>query len=397
MKKICYFIGSLATGGAEGQLIELIRGLDRDRFEPSVILETEQGTERAAGLVTDLRVLRKQSKPLKSNLKRIYHGVLSLQRLSSHLSEIQPDILHAFLPAACIFSAAARMLGNSRCVISSRRSLVDSYRPNNRLNAAGDFLATRACDFILCNSEAVAREVVELDHVPRSRTAVIYNGVDTKRFSPAQNKCLRSKLGWNESHIVFGMIANFIPYKRHLDFVRAAKIIHASVPNSRFLLVGEDRGEQPVVQRALAESGLADFATIIPGTKAPELAFAAMDVYICTSETEGFPNVLLEAMASALPVVATAVGGNQEAIAVGVTGFIVPPHAPELIAREAVALAMNPDRMPALSHSARRRAEEKFSLESMVRSHEEVYERLLQWELGSPWKRLAARGGEQHD
>src|SRR5215472_8231171 len=139
------------------------------------------------------------------------------------------------------------------------------------------------------------------------------------------------------------------------------------------------------------EAGLESYTRIVPGTPAPELTFAAMDVYICSSETEGFSNVLLEAMATGLPVIATNVGGNPEAVAEGGNGTLVPAHSPELMARAALELAANPERLRQWSESSRRRAEELFSLKKMVQAHEELYTRLASRSRTSAWKRLAGR------
>ena len=262
-------------------------------------------------------------------------------------------------------------------MIASRRSLVDCYRPNGRLAAFADVIATRTADFVLGNSQAIIQEVINLDRVPALKTQVIYNGVDTERFSASNKPGLRRQFGWSDEHIVFGMVANFAYYKRHVDLVRAAALIHASIPHARFLMVGEDRGEMPTVRKAIAEAGLEPFTSIVPGTKTPEMAFATMDVYVCTSETEGFSNVLLEAMATGLPVIATDVGGNREAVAEGVNGKLVPAHAPAIIAQVALELTGSPERMRQFSLSSRSRAEELFSLKKMVQAHEDLYMELV--------------------
>jgi glycosyltransferase involved in cell wall biosynthesis len=375
--KVSYLIGTLGTGGAEGQVVELIRRLDRSRFEPSLVLESGDGTERVNGLVSDVRILRPNATLNRAVLKRAYHAQLALRRLCSHLSGIRPDILHAFLPGSVIHASGARLLRRVPCMIASRRSLVDCYRPNGKLAAVADKVATRTADFVLGNSEAIIQEVMRLDGVPASRTLVIYNGVDTERFSPSNRPGLRCEFGWGEEHTVFGMVANFISYKRHLDFVSAAALIHATIPQARFLLVGEDRGQMSSVQNAIDAAGLARYFNILPGTKKPEQAFAAMDVYICTSETEGFSNVLLEAMATGLPVIATDVGGNHEAVAEGVNGILIPARTPQLIAQAAVKLATNPDKLHEFSQQSLRRAENLFSLSRMVHAHQELYSQLV--------------------
>jgi glycosyltransferase involved in cell wall biosynthesis len=387
--KVCYMIGSFAMGGAEGQLLELLRKIDRERFETSLILQSTQGLDRVDGLVADVKSLNIEQHP--RGVARGYRASLSLAKVCTLLGELCPDILHAFLPAACIFGAGGRLLTKTPCFISSRRSLVDSYRPNSKLQAIADVMATRASDFVLGNSQAIVNEIVCTDGVPKSRTQVIYNGVDTRRFSPLKRPGMRGEFGWTEHQLVFGMVANFIGYKRHIDFVRAAAMIHVAVPEARFLLVGEDRGEMPAVQKAIAQAGLDSHTRILPGTRTPEEAFAAMDVYICSSETEGFSNVLLEAMAMGLPVIATSVGGNPEALAEGVNGTLVPAHAPELIARAAVELAADPGRLRQWAANSRRRAEERFSLDTMVHAHQDLYTRLTSRKQASTWKRLANR------
>lgn len=389
--KVCYLIGSLGYGGAEGQVLTLIHKLNPECFETSLILETTGGIERMNGFRKHVRTLGVVPVGGRGMGPRGYHAARTLARLCSHVDEIRPDILHAFLPACVIYAGGGRILRKFPLVIASRRSLVDCYRPNSRVEAFADVVATRASDFVLGNSRAIVDEVVRLDGVPESRTQVIYNGVDAQRFSPSRRAGMRPELGWGSEHIVFGMVANFIPYKRHLDFVRAAAVIHATEPRSRFLLVGEDRGEMPAVQNAVREAGLAPVTRIVPGTRTPELAFAAMDLYLCTSETEGFSNVLLEAMATGLPVIATDVGGNGEAIAEGLNGTLVPPHTPELTARAALDLAADPDRLRRWSENSRRRVEQLFSLEKMVQAHEELYIRLVQQRRTPTWKRLAGR------
>jgi len=389
--KVCFLIGSLATGGAEGQVVELIRKLDHNRFEPSLVLETTLGIERMNGWAKNVRTMDVHAAGRRGGAPRGYYAMRALGRLSSHVDEIRPDVLHAFLPACVIYAGGGRMLKSFPPVIASRRSLVDCYRPNSRVEALADKVATRACDFVLGNSRAIVDEVVRLDGVPESRTQVIYNGVDAERFSPLRAPGMRSEFGWGPEHIVFGMVANFIPYKCHADFVRGAALIHAEEPRARFLLVGEDRGEMPAVREAIAKAGLEPYTQIVPGTQTPELFFAAMDVYLCTSQTEGLSNVLLEAMSTGLPVIATDVGGNPEVVADGVNGMIVPVHAPDLMAKEALDLAKNGERLRVWGTNSRKRVEEEFSVEKMVQAHEELYARLLKQRRTPTWKRLAGR------
>jgi glycosyltransferase involved in cell wall biosynthesis len=314
-----------------------------------------------------------------SGISRSYGKALkaatALTKLAAHLRRTTPDVLHAFLPVSFVLAAPAARLARVPLLIGSRRSLAACYR-DGRLLAGVDRVATRMCDFVIGNSRAVTAELVQLDGIPAEHTATIYNGVDSNRFQPG-DKSFRHAQGWTDDNVVFGIVANFLPYKRHVDFIRAAGLIAAKAPQARFVMAGEDRGILPELRRKIAVTGLESRFVIIPGTSEPEKLYPAMDAYICTSETEGFSNVLLEAAACGLPLVATEVGGNPEIIVPGENGCLVPVAQPEQVAQAALALAGNPDLRRRMGERSRELVQQRFSLDSMVRQHEQLYQRLL--------------------
>ena len=278
--KICYMIYSLSRGGAEGQLIELLKGLDRNRFDLSLIVWEEGNLHRVQGLVGDVRVLGVERHAFGRRSRPEYRAALALKRLCACLFEIRPQILHAVLSGPAILAALARVIRLVPCAIHSRRTLVDAYRHKDRIRTIVDSMATKVSDLAIGNCVAIIREMLTLDGVPESRAQLIPNGVDTARFSPHVDRSLREELGWSGDHFVFGIVANFLPYKRHVDFVRIAALIHAVHPRARFLLAGEDRGEMNSVRGAIEKAGLGPYTRILPGMECPERAFAAMDVYI---------------------------------------------------------------------------------------------------------------------
>ena len=373
--KITYLIPSLATGGAEGQLLELLRKLDRSRWEPSLVTFDGLHANRVPDVVGQVFSLAISSNGNSRSYRKALKAAGAVGRLTGYLRRFRPAVLHAFLPASCLMAAPAARLARVPLLVGSRRSLVDCYR-NCDLLARVDRLATRQCDYVLGNSLAVTEELVRVDGVPVERTATIYNGVDTARFKPG-DRGLRRAYGWNDGDVVFGIIANFLPYKRHLDFVRAAAVIAASAPPARFIMAGEDRGTLPLVREEIARSGLESRFVIIPGTREPEKLYPAMDAYICTSETEGFSNVLLEAAASGLPLIATRVGGNPEVVLPWENGFLVPAAAPEEVAQAALTLAKDLNIRRRMGRRSRELVEQRFSVETMVLQHEQLYERAL--------------------
>lgn len=378
--RIVYIIGSLSTGGAERQLLELLRRLDRSWIEPYLVLFTGETAERAEGLVNDVFSLDIPPQPAHWRSKIIV-GAQAAFRLYRYLSRIQPDIVHAILPVSCILGCPAARLAGVPGIIGSRRSMIDSYARADKLVAKADRFAMRLADYALGNSLAVTREMVEVDGVPARRALTIYNGVDTHRFHPERDRSLRMEMGWTEEDVVFGIIANFIHYKRHIDFVRAAAIIEKRFPNAKFLMGGEDRGELREVRAEIERLGVGNIR-IVEGVRSPETLFAAMDVYICTSQTEGLSNVLLEAMASGKPIIATRVGGNPELIVEGQTGFLAPYGAPRDIAEAAMALLRDRSLLKRMGEKARLHAEQSFSIEAMTERYHDLYRKLLREKSG---------------
>jgi glycosyltransferase involved in cell wall biosynthesis len=371
--RIMYVIGTLETGGAELQLLELLRRIDRSRFSVSLALFAASGRERARGLadeVIDLGIPSTNGGPWRP---RGFHVTRAMHRLARYIRRSRPSVVHAILPGACMVGCPAAKLAGAPVVIGSRRSLTAAYRGVSPLKAAMDRAALLFSDYMVGNSRPVTNEITWQDGFPRAKTMTIHNGVDTDRFSPSTDRSLRRELGFNEGHVVLGTVANFFAYKRHIDLVRAAALLCPEFPELRFLAVGEDRGTLPQIRRAIAEAGLEDRFVLIPGSESPERVFAAMDVYVCTSETEGFSNVLLEAMAAGKPMIATNVGGNPEAVAKGVTGLLVPRHAPQALADAAQILLTSPKLRREMGIAARERALELFSIEKMVRSYEDFY------------------------
>ena len=219
--------------------------------------------------------------------------------------------------------------------------------------------------------------MVGIGKCPEPRCGTIYNGVDLDRFHPDLQPTLRQQLGWTHGEIVFGMVANFRPCKRHCDFVDAAATIAKEFANARFLMAGIDLGTKSEVLRQISALSLTEKVRVLDSTPSPELVFAALDVYICASDAEGFSNVLLEAMACGKPVIATRVGGNQEAVDHGVSGLLVSVGDKQGIADAAMRLVNDAALRHKFSTAGRQRVKRDFSIAAMVRAHEDLYAQLF--------------------
>jgi len=376
--KITYVLGSLRDGGTERQVLELLRHLDRSRFEPSLILMEDANVEQAQGLMERCFVL---GVPQGGNSRWFFRGASmakAVMRAQAHLTHLGSDIVHAFLPGPCILGGMAARLARIPLIIGSRRSLPSQYRAGSRTAGWADTAAFKLAHFNLGNSHAVTREMIRVAGCPESKCGTLHNGVDLQRFRPDVPSPIRQQLGWTHDEVVFGQVANFRPGKRHSDFVEMAAALAQRHPQARFILAGADYGVKPSILRQIDARGLGPRIKVLNGCPSPEEIFAALDVYVCTSEAEGFSNAILEAMACAKPVIATAVGGNPEAVQHNHSGFLVPMGDLPAFSQRADTLLAHAGLRKTMGRNGRGRAETEFSLEAMVQAHQELYVNLLE-------------------
>lgn len=211
----------------------------------------------------------------------------------------------------------------------------------------------------------------------RSDYLVIRSGIELDRFGHPQvpRETTRAAWGIPANAPLIGSVTRLSPQKAPLDFVRAAALVAQRYPNAYFMMVGDGplRGE---VEQLATELGIAN-RLVLTGLRrdVPEL-LAAFDLFALSSLWEGLPRVLLQAMATSLPVVATACDGSAEAIETGVNGFLVPPSEPTQLAERLCQLLAQPTLAQQMGAMGYARVEE-FSDRGMVRAIAALYAELL--------------------
>ncbi len=221
----------------------------------------------------------------------------------------------------------------------------------------------------------------------RDKASVLYPGIDLTQFDPAEYDAearRRWRAQWNlaDEAALIGIIGNLNWLKGHREFLRAAARIKQRIPAAKFIIVGErlrtDAGYADGLQRLTAELGL-QHDVIFTGFRTDIAAtLAALDVFVLASVKESCPNVVLEAMAMKVPVVATNVGAVSELVGQGQTGMVVPPRDPEALANAVVACLNKPRaEIETMTEAARARVEAHFALEKIAEQQECLYEDLL--------------------
>jgi glycosyltransferase involved in cell wall biosynthesis len=364
--RVLYLASSLHYGGAERQIVELVRRLDRSRFEP--VLCCLDGVDT---LARDLN----PAAPVLPLKKRHRLDITVVPRLMRLILRQRIDVVHSFLFDAEIAGRLAGRLCGVSAVIASERN---SAYPPMPVHEALLKLTRPLFDLQIANSHAGRAYSLRRLHTPPAAVRVVPNGVDVSRFRPHDASELRARLNIPAKSRVVGMFASFKPQKNHHMYVRVIQRISKILPETRFLFVGHTPSGDPVamahrqeILKRLEEEGLADRCLHLLERSDMEDLYCLCDVTVLTSIREGTPNVVLESMASGVPVVATDVADNARIIADA--GAVVPLDDDAAMSAWVVRLLENEAVRRQMGTAARQRAVNEYSLDRLARSTEQVY------------------------
>jgi glycosyltransferase involved in cell wall biosynthesis len=365
-RRIAYVIGELGKGGAEYQLYELVRGLDRRRFEPAVFALASGGywAERLRALGVMVIEL-----PSRRSIE-----VRRLRRLRAHLATFAPHLLHTVLWSGNAYGRLAAVGLGVPVVLAAERNVIRRASWQRVVER----LLDRVTDRYLVNSAAIVDELALRGGLERTKMQVIHNGIDLATLPPfaLDRRVARTALGFDPARRLVAHIGRLEPQKDVPTFLAAAARTAAVVPDVDFLVVGEGKLRAPLEEEArrLGVESRVRFTGVRHDVPA---LLAGIDVLALTSRHEGLPNVVIEAMAMGAVAVATDVGGTRELVVPEMTGLLVPVSRPDLVAEGVQAILGEPARAQGMAQRARARIEGGFTVDAMVRSTTAVYERLL--------------------
>lgn len=362
-------------------LRELSLRLDRDKFEPIVCSLRPAGRvarEIAASGITVFSL----DLPERPGVLDLLSGIV---RLARAFDEHRVDLVQALLYRANFMAPLSARLSSRRPpVVSGHRSLAPLQ---GRVAVFSARLTQRLASAVVANSEAVRDHIVAHEGARRERVEVIYNGVDLERFQGRDRTEIRASLGLDDATLVFGAAGRMMPVKAYDDLLRAlARIDVPGVPT--MLVLAGDGDERPRLEELARQLGVEERVRFLGFRQDIADLYRAFDVFVLSSLREGFPNVVIEAMASGCPVVATRVGGVAEIVEHEESGLVVPAGAPEALGEALERLVHDPELRRRLALAGRRRVEQRFALERSIEAHERFYTAVL---AGQP--RLADRQG----
>lgn len=371
--RILHIITSLGTGGAEIMLQKLIRALKPQQYSASVISLT------SISIIGD--ELRREGVPVQALGGR--GGVLLPHQFWTLLRayrSARPDVVHSWMYHANVAAQVlVRLTADSvrPCLITSVRGAIHAPQEQKRLTRLVRRIDARlsgTAERIVFNSLRSAEQHAALGY-DRKKVRVIPNSFDTEAFQPmpSERARIRRQLGYADAVLV-GLVARFHPLKGHRTFLEAASLVAQRQPHCKFLLVGrgcDAKNEQ--LMRWIRELSLTDRVIALGERRDVAAIDNALDIAVCASISESFPNAIGEAMACGVPCVVTDVGDCPYLI--GDPTYVVPARNPQALADAILHLTgLPPDTRAALGAGARARVLGEFSTERIAGQFVELYE-----------------------
>ncbi len=378
--RVVHVITLLEWGGAQENTLYTVGHLDPGRFECVLVAGPGGMLDSRARSLPGVRfrtvpALAREVRPARD--LRAFLELRSLFLEERRTAEGRPLIVHTHSSKAGILGRAAARAAGADLILHT----IHGYGFNNDQPAAVrvfykrlERLAAGWTDLLVAVSRENERLGIRERIFPPGKCRVIRSGFHTSGFLRGSREAGRRLIGVGEKVPLVGTIAVFKPQKSPDDFVEVARRVAASVPEARFVMVGD--GElRAGTERKIASAGLSDrFHMMGWRPEIPDL-LAAFDVFLLTSRWEGLPKVVPQALISGTAVVATGVDGTREVVDEGRDGFLAEPGDVETMAEKVVAL-LSGGRLPGVA-GKRERLLEEFDQDGMVRAQERLYAELL--------------------
>lgn len=348
---ILHVISSSGMYGAESTIVNLCKWFNARRHRSSIAVFVNHPKpipelyKKSLELGIECHLI-----PATGRIDR--NAVLKIRELAV---SIQADLVHSHGYKADVFVHFA-LRRTPLCYVATCHNWLDNDWKSRFYGRLDRWVLRRYCR-VAAVSEEVKRRL-ELDGVRSHRIVLIRNGVDLDPFQPAIQRPER------QPHAVVGFVGRLSTEKGPDLFLQAAQQVLRTHPNVEFVLAGEG-SERTGLERLSRDLGIADKLRFLQYVDNMPVLYQKLDLFVSSSRREGLPIAILEAMASGVPVIATAVGEVPKIIDHGRTGLLAPPECAPALAEAMLQLLRNPRKREELSVAARQRMSEHFSLERM--------------------------------
>ncbi len=362
--RVAYVIKSMRVGGSQTHLTQVLRFLDRRRFDPVLYCLSGEGVL--------LDTVRSLGVPVITPAGHLgFKGTAFLTRvaaLARVLHQQRADIVHNYLLRANLVGAVSARLARVPVVVCSKRGCHE----RRGLALVSAKIGNRLADRVSVNAEAVREFVHANEGCPRHKMVVIPSGIDTGRFRSLPDADFRARFGLPADKLIVGAVTRMRVVKGVEEFIRGMGLLRDRRPDVHAVMVGEVLLDEKLgnLVRALR---LENHLTLLGARSDMPEVYSTFDVFVLSSHGEGMSNALLEAMAMEKPVVATDVGGTGEVVRHWQSGLLVPAKDPPALAAAINEVLAEPARAREMGRRGRRIVEENFSAQAMVRQMERLY------------------------
>ncbi|MEW8506251.1 MAG: glycosyltransferase [Candidatus Thiodiazotropha sp.] len=364
--KVIYIIDEYGVGGTERQLELLLRNIDKAKFTPILITLRRSETVVPDDLGCDAYSLNVNKIFGLKGISEIMHGIALVKRL-------QPDIIQSFFIDSAILAVIIGKALRVKCTITSRRDLGYWYTKKTLFLMK---LLNSFTDKILVNSNAIKQNIEEKESVRQDKIQVIHNGIDKildVETIQHYKRLHKEKLNIDRSVKVVGIVSNLNRNVKRVDiFVRAAIKYLKNNDDTVFLVIGEGHLKDDLIKLAQKEVE-SNKIRFLGSVNNPIELTCCMDIAVNSSETEGFSNSVIESMAHLACTVASNNPGNAELVKDKKTGWLFDVNDVKGLSDTLSYLLENDEVRARLAESARNEVLEKYSLQSMIKNHENFY------------------------
>jgi glycosyltransferase involved in cell wall biosynthesis len=363
--RILQIIPTLDRSGAEKQMTLLATGLPRGEFEVHVCVLTRSGPLEAE--------VRAAGVPVKLIGKRLKIDPAAYWRLKRHVAALRPHLVHTWLFAANAYGRAAALSAGVPRIVAGERC-VDPWKVWHEL--AIDRHLARRTDRIVVNSSGVSDFYIR-HGIAAEKFTLIPNGIARLPRSDACREELLAELELPPDSRLVGAVGRLWPQKRIKDLIWAADLLKVIRDDVHLLVIG-DGPHRARLEKFRQQIEIEDRVHFL-GHRADVPRFMPhFDVVWLASEYEGLPNVVMEAMAAGVPVVATDIPGNRDLVVAGETGYLVGLGDRAAFARQTRILLDDAELARRFGAAGRERVLREFSIEKMIERHVELYRGLLE-------------------
>lgn len=289
----------------------------------------------------------------------------AVRQVAQFIKAEKVDLLHTHLYFAGLLGAMTKWLQNRAPVAVMRHHSSVVQMLGWGIHIWADKWMAEKADHLITVSEGARRYITDVDRIGRDDIEVVYIGFDFDKVAPnADTRAeIRAEFGFDDRDLVIGYVSTLIPAKGHLQLIEAFKGIIKEVPSAKLMFVGG--GEYESVNVAATE--LPPGSIVFTGFRDDIPAcLNAMDIFVQPSLSEAFSRVIVEAMGTGLPVIATRVGGADEVINSGENGILVPADDIDPLIRETVRLYRDPELRNTVAENGLASVRERFTADRMV-------------------------------